>query len=348
MKALVLRAKETLLYEDIPTPTPGPYDVLIKVRCAGICGSDVPRVNQGAAHFFPIVLGHEFSGIIASFGSEVEGLRAGMKATAAPLVPCFVCEDCQRGNFSLCQHYSFIGSSRFGAFGDFALVPARNIVTFPSNVSFEEGAFFEPATVSLHGLLHSGFRPGRTVAILGCGTVGLFALQWARLLGAKKIAAFDIEESRLNLAIKFGADQVFNTTGRFLEAAMQFCRLEGYEEIFETAGQNETMALAFDLAANKANICFIGTSSKDLSFGWKTFEKMNRKEFSLTGSWMSYSAPFPGKEWTMTAEYFGNGSLKFDPELIYKSYPMEKGAQAFEDFKTPGLVKGKILLVNPE
>jgi L-iditol 2-dehydrogenase len=263
-------------------------------------------------------------------------------------VPCFVCEDCQRGNYSLCKNYFFIGSSLFGAFGEYVLVPARNVVPFPDNVGFEEGAFFEPATVSLHGLWQANYRPGRIVGILGCGTIGLFALQWAKILGARKVAAFDIEAQRLELAKKLGADAVFNTNSETLyKDTADFTHGRGFEELFETAGQNVTMNLAFELAANKANVCFIGTSSRDLSFPWNLFEKMNRKEFHLTGSWMSYSAPFPGKEWTLTAENFSKGTLRYDPASVFKTYPMEKGADAFKAFTRPGEVKGKILLVNP-
>jgi L-iditol 2-dehydrogenase len=121
---------------------------------------------------------------------------------------------------------------------------------------------------------------------------------------------------------------------------------KGFGFVFETAGQNATMNMAFDLAANKASVCFIGTSSKDLKFSWKQFEKMNRKEFRLTGSWMSYSAPFPGNEWTMAAEYFSNGRLKFDEALVYKKFDMKDAADAFRLFKIPGEVKGKLMLVN--
>ena len=106
--------------------------------------------------------------------------------------------------------------------------------------------------------------------------------------------------------------------------------------------------MAFELAANKAHVCFIGTPHVDLSFTPAQWENMNRKEFKLTGSWMSYSAPFPGKEWELTAHYFATGQLKFDPGFIYKKIPMSQSQEAFQLFKTPGLVKGKILLSNEE
>ena len=121
---------------------------------------------------------------------------------------------------------------------------------------------------------------------------------------------------------------------------------KGYAYVYETAGQAPTMYMAFELAANKAHVCFIGTPHVDLTFTPAMWENMNRKEFKLTGSWMSYSSPFPGKEWELTAHYFATGQLKFDPGFIYKKMPMSQAQEAFQMFKTPGLVKGKVLLMN--
>ena len=118
----------------------------------------------------------------------------------------------------------------------------------------------------------------------------------------------------------------------------------GYDYVFETAGNTITMKMAFKLAANKANVCFVGTPVKDLSFTVEEWENMNRKEFNLTGSWMSYSAPFPGKEWELTAHYFKTGDLKFDESFVFRKMPLSRIAEAFEMYKVPGTVKGKILI----
>ena len=118
----------------------------------------------------------------------------------------------------------------------------------------------------------------------------------------------------------------------------------GFDYVYETAGNTITMKLAFRLAANKANVCFIGTPTKELSFSVDEWENLNRKEFTLTGSWMSYSAPFPGDEWELTAHYFSTGQLKFDESFIFKRIPLSQIADAFEMYKTPGTVKGKILI----
>ena len=117
----------------------------------------------------------------------------------------------------------------------------------------------------------------------------------------------------------------------------------GVRKNFDIGG---ALALAAVQKGNKANVCFIGTPHAELTFTPAMWENMNRKEFHLTGSWMSYSAPFPGKEWELTAHYFATGQLKFDPGFIYKKVPMSQAQEAFQMFKTPGLVKGKVLLVN--
>ena len=147
MKAGVVHAREDIRYEEIATPVPKKGQVLIKVKYTGICGSDIPRVNGDACHFFPNVLGHEFSGTVAEVGEGVTKLQVGDRVAGVPLVPCMECEDCQKGNYSLCKHYSFIGSREFGSFAEYVVVPERNAVKFDDEVSFEQGAFFEPATV---------------------------------------------------------------------------------------------------------------------------------------------------------------------------------------------------------
>jgi L-iditol 2-dehydrogenase len=195
--------------------------------------------------------------------------------------------------------------------------------------------------------MQADFRGGETVAVLGLGTIGIFTLQWAKIFGAKKIVAFDIDDGRLALARRMGADDAVNTlqNGYMEKALAKTCGL-GYQNVFETAGSPVTMRMAFDLAANKARVCFIGTPHTDLTFTPKLWENMNRKEFYLTGSWMSYSAPFPGREWDLTAHYFKTGELKFDPGFIFKKFPLSRVAEAFALYKDPSQVHGKIMLTN--
>lgn len=345
MKAGVVHAREDIRYEEIKKPQPGKGQVLIKVKYTGICGSDVPRVNGDACHFFPNVLGHEFSGTVAEIGEGVTALKKGDRVAGVPLVPCMECEDCRRGDYSLCKHYSFIGSREFGSFAEYVVVPEKNAVPFEDSVSFEQGAFFEPATVALHGLKRVPYEGGKTVAVLGGGTIGMFVMQWAKIFGAAKTVVFDIADERLALGKRLGATAGINTKeADFMEKALALTKGRGFDYVFETAGNTVTMKMAFELAANKAHVCFVGTPTKELSFTVKEWENMNRKEFTLTGSWMSYSAPFPGKEWELAAHYFKTGELKFDESFIFRKFPLSRIGEAFEQYKTPGTVKGKILI----
>ncbi|RCX14827.1 L-iditol 2-dehydrogenase [Anaerobacterium chartisolvens] len=347
MKAGVLHAKDDIRCEEIPTPVPSKGEVVVKVRATGICGSDLPRVLGDGAHFFPIVLGHEFSGEVAEVGEGVTSVKVGDRVAGVPLVPCLKCDDCQKGNYALCKHYSFIGSREQGSFAEYVKMPERNVVRFDDSVSFEQGAFFEPATVAIHGLLCADYRAGEDVAILGGGTVGLFTAQWAKIFGAKRVFVFDIDNDRLALAKRLGADVTVNTLDKdFRQQVDELTGKKGFGFVYETAGVDVTMKLAFEIAGNKSSVCFIGTPTKDLVFTPKLFENMNRKEFKLTGSWMSYSAPFPGKEWSLTAHYFSTGALKFDSSFIFKKVPLCNIKDAFDMFKIPGTVKGKVLIVN--
>lgn len=345
MKAGVVHAPYDIRFAEIKKPVPGPGEVLVKVKYTGICGSDVPRVNGNACHFYPNVLGHEFSGTIVETGENVKMRKVGERVAGVPLVPCMQCEDCQKGNYSLCKHYTFIGSRRFGSFAEYVAMPESNVIPFGNEVSFEQGAFFEPATVALHGVRRVPFTGGKTVAILGGGTIGMFVMQWTKIFGAKTSVVFDIAKERLELGRRLGADAGINTLDEnFMEQAMELTDGRGFDYVFETAGNTVTMKMAFALAANKANVCFVGTPSRELTFTVDEWENINRKEFNLTGSWMSYSAPFPGEEWKLAAHYFGTGELKFDESFIFKKFPLSGIADAFALYRTPGAVKGKILI----
>ena len=130
MKAAVVCANEDVQYLDYEEPTPGPGEVKVKVKCSGICGSDIPRVLHNGVHFYPIVLGHEFSGDVVEVGEGVTKVKVGDHVSGAPLKPCMKCDDCQNGNFSLCKHYSFIGSREQGSNADYVVIPEQNAVVY--------------------------------------------------------------------------------------------------------------------------------------------------------------------------------------------------------------------------
>jgi L-iditol 2-dehydrogenase len=344
VKAAVLHGQRDVRVEEIPTPQPGPGEALVRVRMTGVCGSDIPRVLSDGAHFYPIVLGHEIAGEVAAVGPGADPSLVGNRVAVAPLLPCHACDQCRHGRYAQCANYSFIGSRANGGLAEYLAVPVANLTVVDADVPFRDIAFFEPSTVALHGIRQAGFVPGGDAIVLGAGTIGLFALQWLHILGARRVAVVDINPARLATAARLGADATFDSNeADVLARVREWQGGDGFGDVLETAGQNATMALAFALAAPHSRVCFIGTSHADLRFDHATFELMNRKEFTLTGSWMSYSAPFPGTEWTLTAECVADGRLRIIDDLVHATFGLDEVMSAFKLFETPGAVTGKLL-----
>lgn len=342
MKAAVLHAPCELRYEEIPTPVPGPGEVRIAVRYTGVCGSDIPRVLGNGAHFFPLVLGHEFSGTVDALGEGVTGWQAGDAVSAAPLIPCHQCEVCQRGLFSQCRKYSFVGSRQNGSWAEYVVVPQENVVKLDASIDHLAGAFMEPLTVGLHGLYLMDFRPGVDTVIIGMGTIGLLTLQAAKKLGAGRTVVMDIDPERLELARKLGADAAVNSTDADAVAqVMELTEGRGGEMVLETAGAPAAEILALQTAAAHGSVMFVGTPSKPLTLAPAQFELINRKELTVRGSWMSYSAPFPGREWKMAAQYLTDGSVQTAP-LLDRVVGLDEAWNAFQDIRD-GKVKGKVM-----
>lgn len=347
MKAAVLYGDFDLRYEDYPDPELKDGCVKIKVCACGVCGSDIPRITKHGAHYYPIVLGHEFSGYVDEIGNGVSGLLKGDHVVVAPLIPCMDCPDCHKGNYSLCKHYTFIGSRVQGGYADYVVVPAQNVIKIDPSIPYPQGALFEPATVALHGVKAADYKGGKTVAVLGGGTIGLFVMQWAKIFGAAKIVVFGRDKKHLELAKRLGADEVISTNDEdFMEQAMKLTGNCGFDYVFESAGSEITAKLSFSLVGNHGTVCMVGTPTKDITFTAKEWELINRKEFHLTGSWMSGNAPYPGDEWTLTSHYFANGMLKFDEDVFYCRIPLSEPEKLTDVLKDRSKVKGRILLVN--
>ena len=211
MLAAVLHGRRDVRVEEVPTPEPGPGEALVRVMMTGVCGSDIPRVLSDGAHFYPLVLGHEIAGEVAAVGDGADPALVGRRVAVAPLLPCHECAHCRLGNYAQCPNYTFIGSSVNGGLAEYLVAPVRNLTIVADSVPFRDIAFFEPSTVALHGVRHVGFTPGEDVIVLGAGTIGLFTMQWARILGATRVAVVDINPARLATAESLGADA---TAGR--------------------------------------------------------------------------------------------------------------------------------------
>ncbi len=346
MKALRIYENAIVKVEEVEEPVVGNTDVKIKVAACGICGSDIPRVLDNKAHFYPITLGHEFSGIVTEVGKDVSGINIGDSVAGVPLLPCMDCVDCNNGNYSLCKNYSFIGSRLNGAMAEYVVVPQGNVIKLTKSMNLEDAAMIEPLSVVLHAFKQNNHQENKTVAILGMGTIGTLATQVAKCYGAEKIVIVVRNNKYDTLIRKIGVDTIINTSNKdWLQQAKNITNNRGFDMVYETAGAVQTMQQAFEIAGNKAHICFIGTPKKSISFNVKMWELMNRKEFWLTGSWMSYSKEFPGREWYEAVRLLEMGIVKIYPEMIYEKINLTESDTIFNDYKNNGAVTGRKLIV---
>lgn len=331
----------------VDDPTVGDTDVLISVCATGICGSDIPRVWKNGAHDYPIILGHEFSGVVKEIGKKVKNYKVGDHVVGIPLIPCFECEDCKNGNYSLCKHYSFVGSRRDGSMAELISLPETNVIKIDEEIPLEDAAFFEPSTVALHAINMINYQVKGPVLVLGGGNIGSFTIQWLKYLGTKKIVVVGRNKDKLQNCLKYGATDVVSTLDEdYEEQLMNLSDNRGYSYVFETAGSCDLMHLSFKMVGNKGTICMIGTPTQEMTFTVKEWEQINRKEMMVTGSWMSYSNPWPGKEWYETVKCMKDGSIKIYPELIYQKFPLKDIDKAFDLFKDDKKPGGKVLILS--
>lgn len=347
MRAAVLYGDYNIRYEEFAEPELKPGCVKIKVCACGVCGSDIPRITQGGAHYYPIVLGHEFSGYVVDAAEDVTNVQIGDHVAAVPLIPCLKCEDCKAGHFSLCKNYTFIGSRIQGGYADYVVVPSINAVKIENHISYEEGAMLEPATVALHGIRQAKYEEDGHVLIIGGGTIGAFALQWIKKLGAKSVTVLGRDVTHLNVSKELGADNIVSVyQDDYRDCLDSITNGKGFDYIFEAAGADSTIKLGFELVLNHGCVCLIGTPTGTVQFSQKEWELINRKEFYLTGSWMSSSVTFPGDEWEYTAQCLAEGSVKLIDGMICKKIQISNTLELIETLKEKNKIKGRIILTN--
>lgn len=318
MKAVALHAIKDLRYEDVNIPTIGADDVLVKVKYVGICGSDMPRAMVSGAYHYPTITGHEFSGQVVEIGNNVDDIKVGERVTVAPLIPCGECEFCKKGNFALCETYEFLGSRNDGGFAEYVRVPKENILILPEDLDYETAAGIEPASISYQAMSKTGIKVGDTVAVVGCGPIGQFAIQWAKIFGASKVIAVDVLEDKLKLAKELGADIVVNSKEcNAVEKVLEITN-GGVEAVVETAGMKITEEQSVLMCRKLGKVVFLGISHDELRFSEKTFDRIMRGEIALQGSWNSYAAPFPGIAWRATLDFMEKGQIVFKPMISHK------------------------------
>lgn len=338
MKALVLVENNKIELQDLAKPSLSKSgEVLVKIAYTGICGSDYVRFFEHQAKYYPIILTHEFSGIVEA--SQSAKFKAGDKVAVIPLKPNFEDEQSKKGHYSLSEGYGFIGSREDGGLQEYKVISEDNLVLLPEEIDLRTAAFIEPLTVNLHGFKVAGLKDldVKKVALLGMGSIGLLALQILVSYGYE-VTAFDISDDKLALSKQLGAKAVVNTlySEQLEEVYNQF------DFVCETSGANQSYYLVNKLAAKKGHILYIGTPHKDLTIDFQTFELINRKELTAHGSWMNYSAPWPGEEWTEAVELFKKGAIQINP-LIAANVTMEEFQTIFDQYRQRK-IDGKIFV----
>ena len=342
MKAAILENQGVMSYQEVPMPAPTPSHVRLQVKAVSICGSDIKRYVSGH-RMYPIVLGHECAGIIESVGEGVSEALIGKHASVIPVVPCFECEQCQRGYYSACHSYSFIGSRQAGGFADYLELPERNVLIVPDELPFEHLALIEPSTVARHMLALGDFESGQTAVVFGAGSIGLMIVQWLRILGASLIICTDISDENLDTAQKLGAHVTLNPLRDDVVAEVRKLTGDGVDISLEAAGVPQTLEQSVPITRPRGKVICGGNQPLDKSLPMAFIENMMRRELSIIGCFMSYSAPFPGHEWTETVTALLDGGLDMDTMISHR-YSLAEAPDVFAQLGNHSLIHRKIML----
>jgi len=342
MKGLAFYGIRDLRYEDVPDPViEEPDDIIIKVKAAGICGSDYARYRKLGPYIPGTVWGHEFAGEIVEVGKDPKGHYVGERVVACPSVVCGKCHYCQIADFAKCEHLYAIGSLKHGGFAEYTKMPAQNFVNLPDNVSYEEGALVEPSTVALHALFKTSIKMGDEIAVVGCGTIGEMLIRWAKLFGVK-IYAFDINEDKLKEAKELGADVVINTTNvEPSEALSEYTT--GVDIAFESAGNPVTEGQVLSLTKKGGEVVYVGLPYGDVHMPRNYFEKITRNELIVRGAFGVTSAPFPGKEWTTATDVLSRKLIDIKSVISHRA-KLSEGPAIMEDIMENPAGYRKVLL----
>lgn len=270
MQALRLHGIGDLRLDSVPDPSPAPGEVLVKVESCGICGTDRHLFHGEFPSKPPVILGHEFSGIVVSVGAGVT-LAPGTRVTCDPNTWCGQCDPCLRGRVNLCQNNIATGLGRDGGFAEFCAFPAHKAVALPMDLALHYGAFCEPLACTLHGLDMAALRPGERCLIIGGGVIGLLALQLARAAGAE-VMMLTRSRAKQDLALSLGAAHVAATPSQVLAIWPQ-----GADAVIECAGVVETVEAAPGLTASGGRIVILGVLAQGTKVAIEPFDLLFRE-----------------------------------------------------------------------
>ena len=338
MKALLLSEYRHLEITDLPSPTPAPDEVLIRVSACGICGSDVHGYDGSSGRRIPpIVMGHEAAGIVAAIGKDVRKVAEGDRITFDSTVFCGVCPFCLRGEINLCDNRNVLGVScgdyrRAGAFAEFVTVPERIVHRLPESLGFPQAAMLEAVSVALHAVSLSRIETGQSALVLGAGMIGLLTMQALRVAGCSSVYVADVDSTRLKLASSLGATETLLATGADLASKISdLTQGQGVDLAVEAVGINDTVTAAVNCVRKGGTVTLVGNISAEVTL---PLQKVVTRQIRMQGSCASSG------EYPQAIELVSTGKIQVQP-LITAIAPLEEGPRWFERLysREPNLMK---------
>jgi threonine dehydrogenase-like Zn-dependent dehydrogenase len=322
-------------------PDVGDDDVLVRVRACGICGSDVHGFDGSTGRRIPpLVMGHEAAGTVERVGQGVRELTPGTRVTFDSTVSCGECAYCLCGQINLCDGRRVLGVScaeyrRHGAFAEFISVPARIVYPLPDRMPFEHAALIEALSVAVHAV---GRRPpdrGDTIAIVGCGMIGLLVIQVLKARGCERVIAVDVDAGRRSLAARLGAtDAVDASTGDVAQAIDRTAGARGVDHVFEVVGRAETVDAAVRCVRKGGTVTLVGNLAPCVPL---PLQNVVTREVSLLGSCASSG------EYPQCIDLMACGAVDVGP-LISATAPLEEGPVWFDRLHRGGHGLMKVIL----
>ena len=259
MRQAVLTAPERIEFREVPDLTAaqlGEDEILIRIKKIGICGSEIHSYHgEHPATFYPVVQGHEYSGIVTAVGSKVTRCKPGDKVTARPQLTCGQCAPCRRGQYNVCENLRVQAFQADGAAQDYFIVPEERLVKLPETFSLEYGAMIEPAAVGAHATSRAGDLTGKNVVVSGAGTIGNLVAQFALARGARRVLITDVSDYRLETARRCGVADTLNVAKTPLKEGMKAVfGDEGFQVGFEVAGVESSIRPLMECAEKGGTI----------------------------------------------------------------------------------------------
>jgi 2-desacetyl-2-hydroxyethyl bacteriochlorophyllide A dehydrogenase len=271
MQAVVIEAPHRLSIKEVAGPEVGPHEVLVAVKACGLCGTD-QHIYEGAyLSNYPVIPGHEFSGVVEEVGSEVTTFQVGARVTVDPNVFCGGCYFCRLQKGMHCQNWEGIGVTRNGGFAEYAVAPVRNVYPIPDEITFEEAAFVEPLSCVVYAMQRLRVWPGDEVLIFGSGPMGLLLLQALRHSGASRVVVVDLKENRLKLAKELGAWATV-VAGPDQDEALRDLAPFGFAVVVDATGVPEVVERAFQYLKPTGQMLMFGVNPPEARISLSPFD----------------------------------------------------------------------------